>query len=593
MKKPIITLLSLVVITLSLWAANDKFHILNSDGSTTKLWLEDIESITVANDGSASDGFTHLRVNQTDGTTKELTISQMGAMDFKPALPASQIDFTVEPHHMCATFHVTSPEPNVYWSRGAMPLDSLQGLDPREWGEACAAYDIKFYEAKAAEMGYPIWAYSTEDVFYGPGDLKIDWFPDTQIEEIKMPGRDYVAYVYAGHIGAEGIVVDSEVVTKQFKAKEMVDIGVRFDVTADLKSNAITVKADPIGGSDITYNIDLFRDWQIEQSGLQQLVTQSLTNLEQLVYRFGYTWDEVLYRGHGEKHFYNYKTGEVVYAVVYGVEYGVTTTDASYGVFEIPLPEIVDDCTFEVTCAQQSVAVNEITVNPSNPATRYVATIKEHDYFTDGMTHEQFISNTLYFKTLTNTIVWDNPNDPLIHQGTAVLNSHDDLIDGKYLNVGIDYDLLIWGVDDKGERTTAVKTVEITPTSDNNRDMRFEVNFSNFDDTYSWTHYLNLKVTPSDSEKKYVCNHLPISTRENWLDLSDDDFITNYVQVSGTSLKLNTGSLETKIGFTSWGTWEDYILFVFGYDGEPTSPLYLYRINSETGEITPLRTPED
>jgi hypothetical protein len=33
------------------------------------------------------------------------------------------------------------------------------------------------------------------------------------------------------------------------------------------------------------------------------------------------------------------------------------------------------------------------------------------------------------------------------------------------------------------------------------------------------------------------------------------------------------------------------MIFIFGYDGAATSPLYLYTINTETGEITQLRGP--
>jgi len=72
---------------------------------------------------------------------------------------------------------------------------------------------------------------------------------------------------------------------------------------------------------------------------------------------------------------------------------------------------------------------------------------------------------------------------------------------------------------------------------------------------------------------------------------SDSEFIDSWIRLNGNYLDLYTDELSTFFGFSNWGSWDTYMIFIFGYDGAATSPLYLYTINTETGEITQLRGP--
>lgn len=74
--------------------------------------------------------------------------------------------------------------------------------------------------------------------------------------------------------------------------------------------------------------------------------------------------------------------------------------------------------------------------------------------------------------------------------------------------------------------------------------------------------------------------------------------IANYVAVQGEWLELHQGTLDKTMTFSS--TWDSaaggyvfkpYVMFVFGYDGEATSKLYLYKVNAEDCTIEQLRGP--
>lgn len=74
--------------------------------------------------------------------------------------------------------------------------------------------------------------------------------------------------------------------------------------------------------------------------------------------------------------------------------------------------------------------------------------------------------------------------------------------------------------------------------------------------------------------------------------------MNGYVASMGTWLELSTGDLTKRMSFaSSWSSaaggyvFKNQVLMVYGYDGEPTSPLYAYVINTETGEVEQVRGP--
>lgn len=74
--------------------------------------------------------------------------------------------------------------------------------------------------------------------------------------------------------------------------------------------------------------------------------------------------------------------------------------------------------------------------------------------------------------------------------------------------------------------------------------------------------------------------------------------MTRYLEVQGKYLNLYSGDNELTITYQKeWNfynckyEWEKHIVMIFGYDGVVTSPLYLYELDTETGDVKQLRGP--
>ena len=113
--------------------------------------------------------------------------------------------------------------------------------------------------------------------------------------------------------------------------------------------------------------------------------------------------------------------------------------------------------------------------------------------------------------------------------------------------------------------------------------------FSNFDGSNGWYHYIDIKVTPSDPDARYVFDCLAVTSPYVDIAKTDEELIDSYVKVYGSNLTLRSGEYKKNQSFSSWGSWNNYRVIIFGYDGEATSALYMYEINTETGETTQLR----
>ena len=96
-------------------------------------------------------------------------------------------------------------------------------------------------------------------------------------------------------------------------------------------------------------------------------------------------------------------------------------------------------------------------------------------------------------------------------------------------------------------------------------------------------------------------DYLPDDNASVQLDCTDQEFIDRYVSIAGSYLNLYTYTGDTNKSMSmgskfdsTLGMWRFgyYIAFAFGYDGEATSGLYVFKVNAGTGEVEVLRSPE-
>jgi len=591
MKKILFATGTLAVIAAGLYAASDRIVITDLNNVITSIFVDDVDQISFVKTDASAEGYDRMKVTAGEnGKDSDFAISEISKMEYVKALPDLPGTVDVTPSYRCVTFNVTMDDPNLCYRVGLIEASKLEGLTENEWDDVIFKEEEKDLKATATEAGYSLSDYPTESVFPFKGDFEGQWFGAVNYDYDLKPGGNYVAYAYAGINTSDGLKQTHAFTKIPVTLKQIEYQDVAFQIDADMHSNRITFKVD-CPQPDIRYAIDMFSADDVDAYGVEPLVNTAIAQREQLVYNYGYSWDDVTFCGHGENTYNNLRVGDTYYCVTYGLEFGERNTVIVSKQFTVPSAEIADNCTFDVVTSQKAPSEMELTVTPSNEGTRYAAILCEGSEL-ETKTAEKIIADKIYFLNVTNNIDWSDSK--MIYTGTQTISTLDGVINGQNLNVGTEYAVLIFGVDETGERTTVIKEVKFKTVSQQVDNLTFTIEFGNFDTPSDYTHYQPVKVTPSDPNAKYVFDNYKSS--DSVLSKTDDEFVNWWVSSYGSNLKLLSGENQKNIGFSSWGSWEPYLIFVFGYDGEKTSELYLYSIDTEDGTVTQLRgpgTPQD
>lgn len=574
----------------SVYADNEKINLSRRGNPVGSLKIKDIADIHYSNSGA--DGFKDIEFKMKNDLVKTFAISNLDKIEYVEGLPDNPYSFTVNPHHMCATLQIEGPGDQFYRVTGT-PTSELKGYDESLWAQILIESDIEYLYSVADYYSYPLSHWAPQEIFeYELG--KRDWFPD---EEILM-GQEIVICLYTCRLNGDEVEVTTEPFTKVFKCKDPVDVGTKFNIDVDMGSTSMTVKVDPIDDPDIYYNIDIFSAEEIAQYEPWYLVQNSLYNLEKMIYQYGVysSWEEALYHQHGEKTKKNLKSGDFWVPFVYGVEYGVTTTAGQWEIVEVPLATVTDDCTFSVTQTQTAASEVRLDIVPSNPDTRYVAMLIESEKIQgdpEAYLPEYYVAGQVWYYNATNNINWKT--SPFVHSGNATVETSDGVINGKYLNVDTEYTVLIFGVTNDGTRTTAVHQEKVMTYAETHEDpLTFDITFSNFQDGQYYK-FMDITIVPSDPNMKYVFDDLPIDNPYASLEDGEEEMVNKYVQVQGKYLKLlegeQTKTFSMSLGWNEGATWEPYAVFVFGYDGQQTGPLYYFLVNPADGTVTQVTGP--
>lgn len=580
MKRILASVGVLAAAALLMVASSDRIVIKDITGKMRSIWIDDLKSLTFGHSGDDTSSFDQIVV---EGLEEDFIVElgQDNQLEYRHGLEEPRITMTVEPHHRCFSGFVDCPE-GTYYGMGAIRQEILDQIPRREWDDYI--YDVE--NAKMHEVSdyydRPLSSYTDDEVFRSGGGQE-DWYPQGDNEDLEFPGTPYVAYIYEGHIGPDGLEFVREPYYVPFTAKTLEVFDIDFTVDADPRSNRVTVKADAPEGYDGTYSIELYRSAAVDGMGMDACVKNSLQNLFMTVYYGDKTWDEVLFRGHGEKEFRNLVPGETYYAVAFGCEYGELTAAPVSHTFPVPAPVVTDDCTFTVNATQATNTEMSVEVIPSNPDTRWVALIKATDEFSDEYTPADHAAHMLYFKTNTGVINWNDSE--FVHTGASTLDTFSDFIDGVRMEVGRDYTLMFFGVDAEGERSTDIGLATVHTESEE-QSVTFDVKFGEYIST-SGTDRLPVVVTPSDPDAKYVFEY--VTDDGVWIELEDEELMGDFVRMEGARLNLRQGVYEREMMFYSMGY--NYLIFLFGYDGQPTSDLYMWRVDTATGQVTQLRGP--
>ena len=488
MKKHHIILCALVAASGIVYASSEKLTLRNGSDKVAAVQVENINSISYSGD---EDGFKKMNILFNDETTKTFDLDEFSHMEYTPSLGESAVDVKLHVHQYAAEVEVTvktadvetkaeAEETPIYWRVVGMPQSYLSKIDEDEWADALFEADLQYIHEVADYYGFPSIEARADYIFFSGSD-RIDWWAD----EILKGDTPIALLVYTADIKGNDITLNADPHFFTFNTKKEEITDVKFDLTADMTSTSLTLTATPAKDAsdpEIPFWIDLFEADRVATYGLDALIASSVSDLEYAIYMGGRTWRDVAFVGEGSRSWSNRRAGDKWVAVAYGVEYGCVTTKPT--VLEITIPEAkpTDDCTFEVTAEQESPSIFNISVTPSSNETRYVAFLVNTKSITDDVTMSKWLSDRIYYYNYTNQIIWATSD--YVHTGKATLNSHDDLVQGEYLKVGESYYVAVFGIDDTGNRTTAIEQIEITPKSANaSFDLTFDVKFDNWNGT--------------------------------------------------------------------------------------------------------------
>lgn len=290
------------------------------------------------------------------------------------------------------------------------------------------------------------------------------------------------------------------------------------------------------------------------------------------------------------------------YALTFGIDNSVSAcTGLTKKAFKTEAVAIVDDCKFEVAVMDVNSLLMNISVKPSKATTRYFATIRATDAV-KGMTPTQVADDEVAFQNgFMPPVDWTT--DPRVFTGEQTLHSRRSL-GITILKPETDYTVYVFGVSDKGVRTTEVATAAARTTAVAPSSMTLEITDVTpgaESDPNDWTgwgpklYYFEYGVKPSVDTEYYYTGIVKKSVYETFAD--DAAFMKDVVGQAGELIMMNCFMGEnnacltaTPVAFKGSAEYsgaaiadgETYYIFAFGYMGAPTTALF--KVEATAGE---------
>lgn len=288
------------------------------------------------------------------------------------------------------------------------------------------------------------------------------------------------------------------------------------------------------------------------------------------------TWETVTTCGDSTINAAGLTSGSTYVFWAFGVENGYSNTELFSKTVTTNTVQVTDDCGFDAEILKEDTYGVNFKVTPTSPDTRYVVMLVEA---TDIIGLENSAIADACINSLNSQGI-DWTNDSQIRQGEIT-----DTYTG--LTPLTTYDLVIFGVNSEGERTTEVVLEPFTTTEVPQSDMTFEINVT--ETAYS---YVTLSITPSVKDEEYMYGLIPLELYQSLG--SDPNTVRDQLiaHQSDYAFSSTTGdmeqSLRTDMQYNFIKPGETYIAFAFGCSyWHPTTDMYTLKCS------TPERTVSD
>ena len=285
------------------------------------------------------------------------------------------------------------------------------------------------------------------------------------------------------------------------------------------------------------------------------------------------TITDLLTRGTDRQRIAGLKPAAKYTAFAFGMdETGKSTTAPVKFVFETKPFEVADNCSFGIEFSNVEQLRFAFTVTPTDNSTRYYIGITDGDML-KGSTPEQIADDFIKRAEIAG-IEW-SANDAL-RTGAVTLDTVKDL-EIYSLEPATEYSIVVFGVSNQGERTTAVFHKEVTTLAVPDSEMTIQLEI-----VETSVEGAKIKVTPSTDET-YMAGCI---RKDEFAKYADErEFMEYVVEVgnielySGEQIIDKTGRLLTD---------KEYVFFAFGYVGGISTGLYYTEFKTEAPKTESL-----
>lgn len=245
---------------------------------------------------------------------------------------------------------------------------------------------------------------------------------------------------------------------------------------------------------------------------------------------------------------------------------GTAITGVTRKEFSTPEFKIQDQCLFTITFDTVLQTEMTFTVHPDNPSTRYYVGICP----TELIDAQGADATALQFIRQADVAGLDWAAHSSLHSGDLTVNTFEDM-GITDMTPGQSYTVVVFGVSDLGERTTAVSQAsQILPTVVPS-DMTFEITL--VEQTESGA---ILSIVPSVKDEPYIAGAMKYEQYSEYIG-KDEEFMNYVVEYGGMGVYEGDYLMDRSTALISD---TKYVCFAFGYSGGITTPLTIFEFTT-------------